>query len=160
MPSLPSSVLVFIPAPFPFFHENRIVLRRLKKLIGLSSLPSGHLDQGDLGRLGEDYACEYLLRNNYAILKRNYWCSFGEIDIIAREQDTVVFVEVKSQYSHVAIPPERKVNKRKQRKLLALSRFYRLKNLSPDTPCRIDVVTVKITPDNKPSDIIHYKRIV
>jgi putative endonuclease len=132
----------------------------LKRLLGLSSLPSGHLDQMDLGRLGEDYACKYLLKNNYAILKRNYRCFLGEIDIIARDRDTVVFVEVKSQYAHVAIQPERKVNKRKQKKLLALSRFYRLKNLSPATPCRIDVLTVRIAPDNKPSEIIHYKKIV
>ncbi len=136
------------------------MIRFLKRLLGLDSKPSGHLDQLDLGRLGEDLACEYLLKKNYAILKRNFRCYLGEIDIIARDQDTVVFVEVKSQYSHVTIQPERKVNRRKQRKLLALSRFYRMKNLSSDTPCRIDVLTVRISPDNKPTEITHYKRII
>jgi len=136
------------------------VFRWLQKILCRSPRASGHLDQRDLGCLGEEHACAYLLKNNYVILQRNYRCLIGEIDIIAQEGETVVFVEVKSQYSHVPIAPERKVNARKRKKLLALAGFYRLRHLSPGTPCRIDVVTVKISPENKPSEIKHYKRIV
>ena len=105
-------------------------------------------------------ACDYLQKNNYAILETNFRCFLGEIDIIAREGGMIVFVEVKSQYAHVSIAPERKVNDRKRKKLLALAGFYRRKRLTHNTPCRIDVITIRIAPDNTPAEITHYKRIV
>ncbi len=50
-----------------------------------------------LGQIGEDLACEYLVKKGYRILKRNYWQPWGEIDIIARARNnTLIFVEVKA----------------------------------------------------------------
>lgn len=122
-----------------------------------SALP---LNRKNLGVLGEESACQYLVKNNYAIIEQNFRCPSGEIDIIAREKDTVIFVEVKSQYEYTPIRPERKVDARKQKKLLHLARYYRRLHLTPETPCRIDVITVILTHDNKPSRIIHYKRAI
>lgn len=134
------------------------MLSFLKKLFGKKE--SEYLDRKRLGALGEKFACEYLHKNNYAIIEQNFRCPIGEIDIIAREGETIVFVEVKSQYEHVQIRPERKVDGRKQAKLQQLAQYYRREKLSPVTRCRIDVITVIITPENTPKHIRHYKRAI
>lgn len=132
----------------------------MKNLLFRKRISSGHLNPKELGKLGEDYACQHLERENYAVLERNYRCFMGEIDIIALQDHTVVFVEVKTQYAHVDIPFEWKINTRKRKKLLTLSRFYRSSRLNPKTECRIDVVTIKINPDNSILELKHYKRAV
>lgn len=136
------------------------MLNRLKKLFFRKQKSSEHLDRKELGKLGEDYACQYLQKENYAVLERNFRCFLGEIDIVAREGHTVVFVEVKTQYSYVTIPIEWKINTRKRRKLTALTRFYRFSRLTPKTLCRIDVITVKMNPDNSLQKLKHYKKAV
>jgi len=121
---------------------------------------AGHLDRKSLGKMGEDIACRYLRRNNYAILERNYRCRMGEVDIIAQKGDKVVFVEVKSQYEHVNIPILKKVGPHKQKKLAALANYYRRIRLPEDTPCRIDVITVIIDAGNHVRSIDHYENAV
>mgnify|MGYP006278223825 CR=1 FL=1 len=137
------------------------LLYSIKKL--LSRLKPGkeahqkRLDRKELGRLGENIAFRYLKKEGWAILERNYRCPKGEIDIIAREKETVVFVEVKSQYNDVTIRIERKIDARKQKKLISLAYYYRKTNLSANTPCRIDVIFVKIKPDNQKDAITHHR---
>ena len=113
-----------------------------------------------MGALGEMLARQYLTEHNFAIIAQNYKCPLGEIDLIAREGETMVFVEVKSQYAHVTIRPERKVDARKQKKLIRLARYYRHHHLTPNTLCRIDVITVILSSENKPDRITHYKHAI
>ncbi len=134
------------------------MLSILKKWFGKKQTEA--LDRKRLGALGAKFACEYLHQNNYAIIEHNFRCPMGEIDIIAREGDTVVFVEVKSQYEHVQIRVEGKVDGRKQAKLQQLAQYYRRKRLSPETRCRIDVITVIITAENTPKQLRHHKRAI
>ena len=119
-----------------------------------------HVERKAVGQMGEEAAVRHLVRKGYKILARNYRTRLGEIDIIAREGDTVVFVEVKSQYEHVQIRVERKVDGRKQAKLQQLAQYYRRKWLSPETRCRIDVITVIITAENTPKQLRHHKRAI
>lgn len=119
-----------------------------------------HLDHLSLGALGETLACNYLKKRNYAIIERNFRCKSGEVDIIARKGDTIVFVEVKTQYSHVKIRAERKVDARKQRKLKQLARYYKKVHLHSDSPCRIDVIIVCVNSQNRLERLKHYERAV
>ena len=53
-----------------------------------------------IGNYGEELACQYLKKQGYKILERNYRIRGGEVDIVARDQDYLVFVEVKARYFH------------------------------------------------------------
>ncbi len=98
-----------------------------------------------IGKYGEDLACEYLQKENYQIIERNFRIRGGEIDIIARDGKTLVYVEVKTRSSHKFGLPEESVNYHKIKFLERAAKFYRLqrKNL-PDLE-RIDVVSIDLS---------------
>ena len=106
------------------------------------------MDARDLGKLGEDLACEYLVKNGYKIIGRNYRINFGEIDIIAKKKGlfankTIHFVEVKALSSSIKFFPEEHVNYRKQRKLRQMAEIWLLKNkIAENTPYQIDIMSV------------------
>ncbi len=99
-----------------------------------------------LGKKGEDLAIAQLRALKYKILERNFKCALGEIDIIAREKDTLVFVEVKTRRTRDFGGPAAAVNARKQRQLSRVALTYlNLKKL-PQIPARFDVVAVELIP--------------
>ncbi|MBN1381932.1 MAG: YraN family protein [Deltaproteobacteria bacterium] len=99
------------------------------------------------GKQGEDIAAAYLKKAGYRIIERNYRCIFGEMDIVARDGNTTVFVEVKSRRSDRFGEPQASVGPAKQKKLSMISMHY-LKNKDLlDRNARFDVVAVKLTPD-------------
>lgn len=102
------------------------------------------------GRRGEDLAAAYLRRQGYTILARNARFGHCEVDIIAREGDTVAFVEVRSRTAEDAIAPEDSIGPRKQHHLRAAARMYLARHEAPDTYYRFDVVAVTMPPDQKP----------
>lgn len=95
-----------------------------------------------LGRKGEEVAVDFLKKQGYRIIKRNYRCRAGEIDIIAKQGSSLAFVEVKTRRSTRFGLPEEAVSYEKKRHLtrVALGYFthYRIK----ETKCRFDVVSV------------------
>lgn len=96
-----------------------------------------------IGSEHEQIAAEFLRKNGYNIIERNYYCRSGEIDIIAKEQKYLVFVEVKYRSSLQNGYPEEAVHFRKQRSIIRAARFYMLSHsISEDTPCRFDVVVI------------------
>lgn len=99
-------------------------------------------ERSDLGRLGEDKAAEYLGNAGYEIVVRNYRCRSGEIDIIARDTECLVFVEVKSRRDTRFSAPSEAVDIRKQRKIIASCRQYLIDNEMDEVSCRFDVVEV------------------
>lgn len=94
-----------------------------------------------LGQRGEDLAASYLQRKGYKIIHRNYKTLIGEIDIIARDRDDLVFIEVKTRESLEYGQPFEAVNKNKKRKISNVAMLY-LKRLKDIPPCRFDVVSV------------------
>lgn len=96
----------------------------------------------DVGDLGEEIAREYLEKKGYKILDQNYKNKIGELDIVAKDGSVFVFVEVKTKTSERFGKPEEMVNFWKQKKLLAVSKFYVLENKLEGKEVRIDVVTV------------------
>ncbi len=99
-----------------------------------------------LGKKGEDLAIAELRGLKYKILERNFKCALGEIDIIAREKDTLVFVEVKTRRTRDFGGPAAAVNARKQRQLSRVALTYLNMKKLGQTPARFDVVAVELIP--------------
>ncbi len=95
-----------------------------------------------LGKLGEDIACAELERLGYAILARRHRSRYGEIDIIAREDGTTVFVEVKTRDGDDFGSGAESVAPWKRQRLARVAIDYAARHGLLDTPCRIDVVEV------------------
>jgi putative endonuclease len=98
--------------------------------------------QQQVGKTGEDVACAELRRLGYAILARRYRTRVGELDIVARDGDTLVFVEVKARRTVAFGAPEEAVTWRKQRKLQVMAGDFLARSRLRDVPCRFDVVSV------------------
>lgn len=91
------------------------------------------------GRAAEEQACQFLRANGYEIVTRNWWTAWGEIDIVARDGPTLVFVEVKSRAGPGFGGPEAAVHPAKQRRLIAAARSF-LSATACALPARFDVV--------------------
>jgi len=106
------------------------------------------------GKLGEQMAAAYLQEAGYQILERNYRCPFGEIDIIAREDDTLVFVEVKSRRSENFGLPQLAVGPDKQRRISKISLYYLQSHRLDAENVRFDVVAILLRPENSSIELI------
>jgi putative endonuclease len=100
-----------------------------------------------LGKMGEDLACKELERRGYAILARRYRSRFGEIDIVANHQETIVFVEVKARDGDDFGGGAAAVTPWKQRRIAQMAVDYLSRNTLHDCACRFDVVTVDVKED-------------
>jgi|SRR3989344_5665662 len=96
------------------------------------------------GAWGEEYAAKLLTGKGYRIVEKNFRCMLGEIDIVAIDNDTLVFVEVKTRWSRKFGLPEEAVNERKLYKIRRVADFYLLQNKSALKKQRIDVVAIQI----------------
>ncbi len=95
-----------------------------------------------LGEKGEAAVVEYLRRHGYAVLQQKYRARTGEIDIIAKKDGVLVFVEVKTRRSTRYGLPAEAVTYRKQQKIIQTALCYLAQTQQPDVPCRIDVIEV------------------
>ena len=94
------------------------------------------------GGYGEDLACEYLQKQGYKILEKNFRIRGGEIDIVAKDGDYLVFVEVKTRYSHEYGLPVESMTPWKIKHLLKTAQFYILKIGWGNGPYRLDFISV------------------
>ena len=94
------------------------------------------------GQEGEAIAVRYLKKSGYKILEKNYRNKLGEIDIVAKDRDTLVFVEVKTRHSDQYGHPKWAVTPRKQRKISMVALYYIKENQQSNRKARFDVVTV------------------
>ncbi|OPY84466.1 MAG: hypothetical protein A4E72_02219 [Syntrophus sp. PtaU1.Bin208] len=106
------------------------------------------------GKIGEEMAAAYLEEAGYRILERNYRCPFGEIDIVAQEGDTLVFVEVKSRRSENYGLPQLAVGPEKQRRISKISLFYLQSHRLEPSDVRFDVVAILLRPKNPSIELI------
>ena len=107
-----------------------------------------------LGKKGEEFAAAHLRSLQYKILERNYQCAAGEIDIIAKEQNTLVFVEVKTRSNRDYGAPAEAVDARKQRQLSKVALTYLNQKKLVNIPARFDVVAVEIFPSQRRIEVI------
>lgn len=94
-----------------------------------------------LGEMGEGLAVTFLKKKGYKLITQNFKTRIGEIDIIARDGDTLVFVEVKTRESIAYGKPFEAVDYFKKRKIANVALLY-LKKLKEIPPCRFDVVSI------------------
>jgi putative endonuclease len=97
-----------------------------------------------LGKTGEDLACEELKRRGYAIVARRYRRRGGELDIIARDGETMVFIEVKTRDGRAFGDGADAVTGFKRRRITQLALDYMMRHHLSDCPCRFDVVSVQV----------------
>lgn len=103
----------------------------------------------NMGLWGEDKAVEFLKAKKYIILARNYHSRFGEIDIIARKKNTIIFVEVKTRKNIAFGFPAEFVNYQKQQKIMKTAQLYINDNFNAEFDYRFDILEVFHYDDNK-----------
>jgi len=97
------------------------------------------------GRGGEDLAVDFLTKKGYRILQRNFRYDRGEIDIIADDGGTLVFVEVKARRSKRFGEPEEAVSLYKRAQLRKTAKGYLFRHEIEDVECRFDVIAIEYT---------------
>lgn len=127
------------------------------------------MDTKEIGNLGERIAEKYLRNKGYQILDRNYSTNFksgplrGEIDIVARKENIISFIEVKTllEVEPKSFQPEEKINFLKQRKITRIARVWLTEKKIPlDSKWQIDIVAIKIDSENKKAKLRHFKNAV
>lgn len=108
------------------------------------------------GRAGEAIAARALEDKGYTILEKNFSNKFGEIDIIAKDKDTLVFVEVKAKTGIEFGLPEDMISPGKLARIRNMATLYMN---GKSVPCRIDVVAIVLGPDNDVIRLTHYENV-
>jgi putative endonuclease len=109
-----------------------------------------------LGERGEEIAAAYLMGQKFTIVERNFRCKGGEVDIIARDGKTVVFVEVKTRRNLSFGPPQLALTPFKQRQISKAALTWLAKNKLHDSSARFDVIAILI-PDHEVPVIDHIR---
>jgi putative endonuclease len=104
----------------------------------------------ELGKLGEELAVKKIRRLGYKKIIRNYRCSTGEVDLIARDGDTLVFIEIKTRKSGPVSYAKEAVNERKMRQVSKAALTYLKANNCYGVKARFDVVAISIRDDRPP----------
>ena len=121
--------------------------------------------KSEIGQIGENIACEYLVDNDYGIIKRNFRKPWGEIDVIAKAPDkTLIFIEVKtmSDYAGAELKPEDQLTATKLKKLQRTAQLYtgHYPELVDDNKnWQIDLIAILLGPNTNAPKIKHYQNI-
>ena len=107
-------------------------------------------DAKRLGQVGEQAAADYLRRAGYRVLARNYSCGAGELDLICRREDCLIFVEVKTRAADAPADPEETITRFKQRQLERVARAWLAAHGEPDCAYRFDAVSVVMSAQGEP----------
>lgn len=114
----------------------------------------------EIGRLGEELAAAYLLRQGYQLVERNYHTRYGELDLICRQGDQLVFVEVRTRTGTSYGTPEESITRRKLRTLRTLVSVYLSQHPGMSHSLRIDAIAILLDRENLGvRQIKHYTNI-
>jgi putative endonuclease len=102
------------------------------------------------GQRGEGIAADYLKHQGYTITSTNWRCKHGEIDLIARKDDVLIFVEVRTRHSDTVETAFESIVVRKRKKLAALAELYVSMNNLEEMNWRVDVIAIAIPPNGVP----------
>ncbi len=108
------------------------------------------------GRRGEEIALEFLRRQGYQLLHKNYRCSLGEIDLVTRDGNNTVFVEVRSRSSTAFGWPQESVTRPKQERLRRLALYY-LQQTGTRGQIRFDVIAIMFNRAGELEQMEHIK---
>jgi putative endonuclease len=110
-----------------------------------------------LGRFGESLAATFLEEQGYSILERNYRTPYGEIDLIAKQGDVIVFTEVKTRANSTLGPPEISITRRKADHIRSAAEYYIQQHPEVHDDWRIDVISVQLDANEIPPLITHFE---
>lgn len=99
------------------------------------------MNKRKLGKLGEEIASDFLIKNGVKIIERNYNTKYGEIDLIALENETIIFIEVKLRKNKKYGAIEETINWNKINKMRDAAEFY-LQQFKEDRKCRFDIILI------------------
>jgi putative endonuclease len=111
-----------------------------------------------VGSWGEARAAEYLTERGYHLVARNARTSYGELDLVFRQDDVTVFVEVKTRRSQSLGPPEISVTPQKRLHLIAAAQAFLLEHPELDGLWRIDVISIIQTAGAR--EIVHFENAI
>ena len=109
----------------------------------------------EVGAKGEKLAAKFLKRKGYRIIHRNYKCKLGEIDIVAEQDRTIVFVEVKTRRTQEFGPPQYAITAAKKGQISRVAMFYIRDRKLVDQSCRFDVIGITFPPESRRPRIEH-----
>jgi len=109
----------------------------------------------EVGQWGEAIAMKHLQERGYVILARNWRHGHGELDIVARQGETVVFVEVRTRRSHAFGAPEETITSRKQAKLIVTAEAYLEAHQLADVQWQIDAIVIELDGRNNLTRLDH-----
>lgn len=112
-----------------------------------------------IAKIGEELACEYLVRKGYKIIERNFRKKYQEIDIIAISDSTLVFIEVKTRRSDSFGSPFESITPWKLKHLVRLAQYYKQLHTSLSDYMRIDAIGIILSPNNKLENLEHLENI-
>lgn len=112
----------------------------------------------EIGKLGEQIAKIYLNSIKYKIIERNFNCRQGEIDIIAKDKDELIFIEVKTRTNLIYGKPSEAVDSRKQKHIYNSAKYYLYINQLEKSFIRFDVIEVYIAKDK--IRVNHIKQVI
>ena len=148
---------IFVDSLLGLFKRSKTERGGPEAVVQAVSVP---LTRREVGVRGEELAADFLKGRGYRILQRNYRCRQGELDIIARHGECLVFVEVRTKTSSDFGTPEESVTCSKKEKLISLANVY-LQNLDAQPRSwRIDVVAVELTPDGRTARLEHIENAI
>ncbi len=121
------------------------------------------MDRKQIGNIGENIATDYLKKNGYQILARNFKTKWGELDIIAQKNRVIIFVEVKSLNKNLKsdFQPEDEITFHKARQLQKMTQIYLSNNkLQLDTPHQIDILAIELAENGQVANIRHIENAI
>jgi putative endonuclease len=114
------------------------------------------LNPKELGVFGEEFACQKLVQRGYIIRQRNWHCRWGEIDIVALDQEQIVFIEVKTRSNERFGTAEDAFNRSKRKKFVQSAKSYLLDNDLFDMDWRCDMIAIHCRLDGQIIRFDHY----
>jgi putative endonuclease len=112
-----------------------------------------------LGHTGENIAAGYLENKGYDVIARNFRTPYGEIDIIARLEDTIVFIEIKTRATKTLGPPEISITRRKAEHMRSAAEYYVQQHPELKNEWRIDAISVQMQAHDNPM-IVHFENAI
>ena len=113
------------------------------------------------GNKAEDFAFEYLIKSGFNVIKRNFTFSrYGEIDIIAKKQNVIIFFEIRSKHNNSPYEPILSIGYAKQKNMRKAAEGYLYINKINDQECRFDLITVDYSHNSEKPQIEHLENIL
>lgn len=132
------------PIRYDSVTHSRLVSLRIGTAAASMTQHTPSLKRQSVGRRGEDYAARYLAAHGCVIRARNWRCPTGELDLIAEQGETLIFVEVRTRRGDRLGTPEESITPAKRARLIATAQAYVSEHAVVERAWRIDVIAIEL----------------